>query len=57
MTQNGNKEAVCFITIVTIIIYLSCKSYQGTQKIMQKNTKKEEKTHKNVQKTPHKIVF
>ena len=45
MTQNGNKEAVCFITIVTIIIYLSCKSYQGTQKIMQKKYEKKRKKH------------
>jgi len=29
------------------INYLLCKSYQGTRKIMQKNTKREEKTQKN----------
>jgi len=33
-------------------IYLLCKLYQGTRKIMQKNTKER---GKNIQKTPHMV--
>jgi len=38
---------------VYLFIYLLCKSYQGTEKIMQKSIKREKNTNKKTPKTPH----
>jgi len=41
----------CNLDCCNLVIYLLCKSYQGTRKIMQNKNKKNTERKKNIQKT------
>ena len=48
-----NSHTILWLTILFyLLIYLLCKSHQGTQKIVKKNNNKRKKTYK---KTPHTV--